>query len=161
MNIEFLLGVFIALIVEKIPKILTWPILLVGTALFLTGAYIYNHEPHNSIGNMSHLFNRVTLFGFSSFLIVLALVKMELNKSMRVNNILLYLGDASYSIYLIHLPLVVAFYKILSRSGVQNEYLLFILNLLLFAVVCFAGIIIYLKIEKPLIRKLNQRLLRK
>ncbi|MEO5999791.1 MAG: acyltransferase [Chitinophagaceae bacterium] len=161
MNIEFLLGVFIVLIVDKINKRWIWPLLVTGTCLFLAGAYIFDHGIHNTNTHLSYILNRVVLFGFPSFLVILALVKMELNDTIRVKKIFLYLGDASYSIYLIHLPLVVAFYKVVAKLGIQNKILLLLLNGLLFSAVCFIGIIIYLKIEKPLIKKLNQRLLSK
>ena len=83
-------------------------------------------------------------------------IKIELNKTIRVNKIFLYLGDASYSIYLIHLPLVAASYKVIAMLGINNTWLLLLFNCLLFSAICFIGVIIFLKIEKPLIKKLNR-----
>ena len=159
MNIEFLLGVFIVLIIDKISKSWIWPLLLAGILLFLTGAYLSNHGITGISSNANYVLNRVVLFGFPSFLIILSLVKMELNKSITVKKIFLHLGDASYSIYLIHLPLVAAFYKILAKLHINNTLLLILLSCILFASVCFTGIIIYNKIENPLIKKLNKTLL--
>lgn len=161
MNIEFLLGVFIVLIVDKISKRWVWPLLVAGIGLFLTGAYLFDHGINIISNQSSQVLYRVVLFGFPSFLVILALVKMEINDTIQVKKIFLYLGDASYSIYLIHLPLVAAFYKIIAKLGINNSLLLALLNWLLFAAVCFIGIIIFLKIEKPLIKKLNQLLLSK
>ena len=161
MNIEFLLGVFIVLIVDRISKRWIWPLLLAGTGWFLASAYIVDQGIYEGNVHLSHILNRVVLFGFPSFLIILALVKMELHDTIRVKKILLYLGDASYAIYLIHLPLVVAFYKVITKLEIQNKYLLLLLNCLLFCAICFIGIISYLKIEKPLIKKLNHRKLNK
>jgi peptidoglycan/LPS O-acetylase OafA/YrhL len=158
MNIEFLLGVFVFLIAEKIPGKLVWPLLLAGIALFLTGAFIYNNNIHILYSQANMVLNRVLLFGLPSFLIISALVKMELNKTIQLNRIFLYLGDASYSIYLIHLPLVVAFYKVIARFGINNAWLMALLNCLLFVAICFIGVLCFLKIEKPLIKKLNRLL---
>lgn len=158
MNIEFLLGVFIVLIVDKVPVQWVWPLLISGVALFITGATIFNKEIYLLPAGTNFVLNRVVLFGIPSFLVILALVKMELNKKVRVNRIFLYLGDASYSIYLIHLPLVVAFYKVIAKMQVSNPWILGLLNVLLFCTICFTGIMIYLNIEKPLIKKLNKAL---
>lgn len=159
MNIEFFLGVFIVLIIDKISKKWVWPLLLTGILLFLTGAYFSNHEIGMISNGVNPLLNRVVLFGFPSFLVILAIVKIELNKPIPVKKIFLHLGDASYSIYLIHLPLAAAFYKILRKLHIYNAPLLILLNCLLFATICFIGIIMYQKIEKPLIKKLNKALL--
>lgn len=158
MNIEFLLGVFIVFIVDKISLKRVWPLLLSGSLLFLAGAYIFNHGIYILPADVSYGLNRVVLFGVPSFLIILALVKMELNKRVRVKKIFLYLGDASYSLYLIHLPLVVALYKVIAKLHISNSWILGLLNCLLFCTVCFIGIMIYLKIETPLIKKLNRAL---
>lgn len=155
MNIEFLLGIFIVLVLDKIPVSWIWPLLLTGIGLFITGAYILDHEI-NIFNGSGPALKRVFLFGLPSFFIILALVKMELIRTIPVNQIFLHLGDASYSIYLIHLPLVVAFYKVVAKLGINNAWLLVLLNCVLFVAVCVIGIIIYLKIEKPLIKKLNR-----
>jgi peptidoglycan/LPS O-acetylase OafA/YrhL len=153
MNIEFLLGVFIVMLIEKISEKWVSPLLLAGVLLFLPGIYFYDREPRLIFTY------RVILFGFPSFLLILSLVKMELSNKIRVKNIFLYLGDASYSIYLIHLPLIAAFYKIMAKLHISNTPVLILLSCLLFVIVCFVGMIIYKKIEMPLINKLNKKLL--
>ena len=158
MNIEFLLGVFIVLIIEQISLKWVWPLLLTGSLLFLAGAYIFNHGINIIPAGANYVLNRVVLFGIPSFLIILAVVKMELHRTVRVKKVFLYLGDASYSLYLVHLPLVAAFYKVIAKLHISNSWVLGILNAILFCTVCLIGILIYLKIEKPLIKKLNRAL---
>jgi peptidoglycan/LPS O-acetylase OafA/YrhL len=159
MNIEFLLGVCIVVIVKSIPKRFVYPLLFTGIIYFITAAVLNNSGiVVTSIGAQDAL-NRVLLFGIPSFLIILSLVKLELEKTVTVKNIFLQLGDASYSIYLIHLPIVAASFKLIAKLHIQNELLLFLLLTLLFAGVCFLGIAVYNKIEKPLIKKLNKALL--
>lgn len=92
MNIEFLLGIFIVLIFDKISKRWICPLLAAGVVLFLTGACIFNHGIYILNNQSNSVLNRVLLFGLPSFLVILALVKMELNKTIPVKKIFLYLG---------------------------------------------------------------------
>lgn len=156
MNIEFFMGIIIVLIVNRLPVSWVYPLLITGIGLFITGALLNNAEvPVFSSGSGGAL-NRVLLFGFPSFLIILAVVKLELSKAIRMHNIFLYLGDASYSIYLLHLPVVAAFFKVTNKINIDNAAVLFLLSCLLIVMVCAGGIFIYQKIEKPLIEKLNK-----
>jgi exopolysaccharide production protein ExoZ len=161
MNIEFLLGVLIALTIDKLPKGWLYTLFVAGIFIFGIGAFYRNNDLLLLNSNMSEGLDRVILFGFPSFLIIAALVKWELSNNVKVKNIFLQLGDASYSIYLVHLPIVAAFYKIIAKMQVKNNGLIYLLTILLLVGVCFLGIMIYHKIEKPLIKKLNQVLLRK
>ena len=159
MNIEFFLGVFIVLIVSRLPQALSFPLLIAGIILFITGAFLFN-SGIEVIGKTSNqVLNRVLLFGFPSFLIILSLVKLELSRTIKMHNIFLHLGNASYSIYLIHLPIVAAFFKVIAKFNIHNNAILLFLSCILFAAVCAAGIFIYHKIEKPLIKNLNKLLL--
>ena len=155
MNIEFLFGVLIVIIVNKVPKNWVYPLLITGILLFLTGAFLSINEIKVTGNNSNQALSRVLLFGFPSFIIILSVVKLELNRAVKMHNIFLQLGDASYSIYLIHLPIVAAFFKILAKFEIKSNLILFVLSCLLVIAVCIAGVIIYHKIEKPLIKKLN------
>ncbi len=159
MNIEFFLGVFIVLLVNRIPRNWVYPILIGGILLFIVSALLNNSDLTVVSSSSNQALNRVLLFGFPSFLVILALVKMELSKTVKMPDLFLQLGDASYSIYLIHLPIVAAFFKVLAKFNINNSVVLFLLTCLLFIIICVAGIFIYHKIEKPLIKKLNKLLL--
>lgn len=159
MNIEFFLGVFIVLIVNRLPKAWSVPLLVTGVILFITGAFLFNSGIEVIGKSSNQALNRVLLFGFPSFLIILSLVKLELGRTIKMHNIFVHLGDASYSIYLIHLPVVAAFFKVIAKFNITNYALLLFLSFILFVTVCAAGIFIYHKIEKPIIKKLNQLLL--
>lgn len=156
MNIEFFLGVLIVLFVNRLPKGLVYPLLISGILLFILGANLHNGDV-GVVGETTDMaLRRVLLFGFPAFLVILALVKIELNRTINMHNIFLHLGDASYSIYLIHLPIVAAFFKLLVKFNINNTGLIFLLTCILIIIICAAGIIIYHKIEKPLINKLNK-----
>lgn len=159
MNIEFFLGVFIVLIINRISKNWIYPLLITGIALFVAGSLLSNSDFAVVSSSLHIALNRVLLFGFPSFLIILAVVKLEFSKTVNVHSVFVHLGDASYSIYLIHLPIVAAFFKIVVKFNINNTVLLSLCSFVLLITVCAAGIFIYHKIEKPLIQKLNKLLL--
>jgi len=151
MNIEFLLGIAVALLVDRFPNRWIDMFLITGISLFILFA-IFNNSGLTLVNNG---YNRVLIYGFPAFLIILALVKYELNNTIKVNKLFLLLGDASYSIYLFHLPIVAAFFKIMVKLSVTNYSLLIFLSCILLFVICVIGVVIYRKIERPLIKWLN------
>lgn len=154
MNIEFLLGIAAVFFLEKFSVKWCLPILLTGIAYFILSAFFYT-----AISQLfTNAYGRVIMFGLPSFLIIVSLVKYELTTPVKVNNIFLQLGNASYSIYLFHLPIVAAFFKIMVKLPVTNHLLLVLLSCGLLVSVCVAGIVIYKKIESPLINFLNKKL---
>ena len=152
MNIEFLLGIIIVLLVDTVPKNWCIPLLITGVALFIFGATT------TILGEQifTNRYNRVLLFGLPSFLIILTLVKYELNTKIYIHNLFIKLGDASYSIYLFHLPLVAAFFKIIVKFNITNYAQILLLTAALVITICYMGIIIYEKIEIPIIKWLNR-----
>ena len=155
MNIEFLLGILIVLIIDRVPVSSARSLLVAGIVLFIAGALLDNAGIRITGDAVSGPLNRVLLFGVPSFLIILAVVKLELNRTVKMHNRFLQLGDASYSIYLFHLPVVAAFFKMIAVFRITDPLILFLLSCILIVLVCAAGIFIYQKIEKPLIQKLN------
>jgi exopolysaccharide production protein ExoZ len=155
MNIEFLLGILVVLFVEQFPKKWCTPFLFTGIGLFIISATLYNYD----IFFLKNGYNRVLFFGFTAFLIILALVKYEFVFNIKVNSLFLKLGDASYSIYLFHLPIVAAFFKIIVKLPVTNHLLLVLLCCGLLSSICILGIMIYKVIESPLIKWLNKKLI--
>ena len=131
------------------------PFLVLGVILFIIAAVFTNN------GNfiLKNDYNRIILFGLPSFIIIISLVKYELNKQIYIPSIFLKLGDASYSIYLFHLPLVAAFFKIVTKLHITNYLLTLLLSGGLVITICYAGIIIYNKIEIPLIKWFNKKLI--
>ena len=152
MNIEFLLGIIIVLLMDKLPKNWCTPLLITGVALFIFGAILTNSGKQV----FTNSYNRVLLFGLPSFIIILAVVKYELTTKIYIHNLFIKLGDASYSIYLFHLPLVAAFFKIIVKFNITNYTQVLILIAGLLIIICYMGIAIYEKIEIPIIKWLNR-----
>lgn len=160
MNIEFLMGVLIAIYFTKMAKQYIIPTLLVGILLYFVGAFL-NDQAIEVVSNTSNqTLNRVLLFGFPAFLIILSIVKLEMSRVVKVPRLFLELGNASYSIYLVHLPLIVAFFKVISKFHLNNAPVLLLCSCAIFVLVCLAGIFIYHTIEAPLIRRLNRLLIK-
>jgi exopolysaccharide production protein ExoZ len=154
MNIEFFMGVIIALIVSRVNIRWALPMATMGILLFAIGIYF----SLNNLVLFPSSFNRVVLFGIPSFFIILGFTTYEIHRKVNMHNIVIDLGDASYSIYLFHLPLVAAFFKILFRCNITNKPVIYLLIIALIIAIMFCGILIYRKIEKPVIKFLNQRL---
>ena len=155
MNIEFLLGIIVVLCIDKLPLKWCIPFLILGIVLFIIAAIFTNN------GNfiLNNAYNRVILYGLPSFIIILALVKYELNNHINIPSLFLKLGDASYSIYLFHLPLVAAFFKIAFKLHITNYLVILLLSSGLVIAICYIGITIYNKIEIPLIKWFNKKLI--
>ena len=69
--------------------------------------------------------------------------------------ILLLLGEASYSIYLIHLPVVAAATVVLAKLGISNVLILHFSLLIIIVIICVVGILFFKWVERPIIDKLN------
>jgi peptidoglycan/LPS O-acetylase OafA/YrhL len=154
MNIEFFLGVGIAIIIHKVPLRLTFPAAALGTFLFLLSGILENNG--NRI--FDHAFNRVVYYGIPSALLIAGLTRYEMEKKpVRVPALLLSLGDASYSLYLVHLPVMAAAAKLLARYTATGTAFSHIMMLIVIVVVCGISIFFFKYIEKPLIRFLNSK----
>lgn len=151
LNIEFFFGVIVALIFARVNKNLAVPFLILGIGLFITGATLFNFN----IVLFKNSFNRVVLFGIPSFFIILAVVVLEKYRNINVHGILLKLGDASYSLYLLHLPFVAAAVKLIAKSGIDNNIVIHFLLLLVIAGLCGMSILFFKHIERPVIKKIN------
>ena len=145
--IEFLFGMFLAYIHKNfvISK-------LRGSAVFIFGISLLLVSISSKISELE--LNRVLVWGMPSFFIVFGLLYCPQIKT----RLFTYLGDASYSIYLVQMLTIPAFYKISSKllSGWNGDVLA------LFCLISSVGFgcIIYSLIEKPITLKIKHSLVR-
>jgi peptidoglycan/LPS O-acetylase OafA/YrhL len=162
---DFLAGVLVAAICRKTLR-LSGISLFIGVVLIAIGVALVNRRLNAGGSSGSYpwgfveQFERMITFGTGSAFIIYGTVASDIKRLIRIPRGAVMLGDASYSIYLVHLPLL--FYIILS-SGTLGITLpptpaVFIFYWILLPVaVSFA---VYILVERPLVllsRKLMDR----
>jgi len=108
-------------------------------------------------------------FGFASFLLVLSSASSEVEAAFKNRKTLKLIGDASYSIYLIHLWSLTEFFNLIRSLTERTTGIalndgtgqsLFLSSMLLSIIVILSvlvGIIVHLKVEQPLLLILRKR----
>jgi len=89
------------------------------------------------------------IYGLGATLVILGAANLERSRTLHVPRAVVFLGEASYSIYLVHLPVISAASKLVKKlDGKAPDALLFVAT----AVIALdAGIIFHIAIEKPLV----------
>jgi peptidoglycan/LPS O-acetylase OafA/YrhL len=149
-NLYFLAGMVGYLVLDRIPPRYGLAILAGGVVLFVIYALLA-HDVFR-IRDLSQSRPELHLVLAPAFLaLILGAVLIERNYDMRYPNFLMLLGDASYSIYLVHSAAISACILISAKLGLiemMGHYLFFAFAFL-FSV--FVGVAAYLLVEKPLI----------
>lgn len=137
--IEFLAGMCIAWSVRRgFHFSPLWSLALIATGAGICVAAGGTQIARNLSGIVYPLW-----FGLSAVLILSSLVSLELCSLASAGRVWLLLGAASYSIYLVHYPILIAMFKILPHGApLYSKWLIAIL-----AAVC-SGIAFHLLIEK-------------
>jgi peptidoglycan/LPS O-acetylase OafA/YrhL len=152
LNTEFFLGVISVLFIHRISRQNALVLIITGSVLFVAGGLLSN----NGYSVLPNNFHRVILFGIPSLLLLSGVVALELNKPVRVSRSILLLGEASYSLYLIHLPLVAATAVLIKKLPVSNNLLLQSVMFFSIVLICGGSVLFHQKIEKPLTDRLNR-----
>jgi hypothetical protein len=104
-NLEFVMGMGIAYLARRVRTAAAWPLVVTGVVSFvLLAAWPFSLECR-------------ALYGVPFSLLVLGAVLIEAHKRPAFPRWSILLGDASYSIYLVHNPLVGITTRIVSRIG--------------------------------------------
>ena len=148
-NFEFLFGFLIFQFYKsvKLPNLLSVFLLVLSFGIIIYFGY--------SVSDIDS-FKRVLVFGLPSSLILIALLNLEQNEVISFPKFCLTLGDASYTLYLIHFPMMLLMnklpqimgYTITSDQEVLYSY---------FIIICIiiASIFVHKWIEKPLAKRLS------
>ncbi len=155
-SLEFQLGMLIALVYRKL---LALRIPGCACALFATGGItaIYvagRYMPDGGVyPNNNHLF-RLGYLGLAAFFVVLCVVLMDASpKSIKAPRWGVLLGDASYALYLIHLPIIDVIYKAV-KAILPHPNFVQAAGCFLFALIAALGaaVVFHVLLERRLIR---------
>jgi peptidoglycan/LPS O-acetylase OafA/YrhL len=104
---------------------------------------------------------RLTTFGVLAALLIIAATSIDLKDSPKIPYLLIFLGEASYSIFLTHVPVISAMTKILQEANLEKYFDGFLAPALLAVFAVVFGCIFYSLIEKPLTVFLRQNIVEK
>ncbi|WP_235526561.1 acyltransferase family protein [Nostoc piscinale] len=111
-----------------------------------------------SIVNFSYLLIyqelRVIFFGIVSALLIIGLVNLEFKNQINIHNAFIYLGNASYSIYLTHgffINNITKFIYSAKPDIIENIMEINFLGLIIISISLVFGCFIYKYLEKPLV----------
>lgn len=146
-NLEFLfgcLGAYILLSKKMYQKIfLTLPVIFYLIYLNLTNPFILEH--------------RIVTLGLPFAVVITALAIYELNHKLKIPKILLFLGAASYSIYLTHYLFISILIRIVIKAGFADSIYLPMVMFSVLVLSIIGGFLVYAKIEKPILIYLKSR----
>jgi hypothetical protein len=148
-NFEFILGYLLALLIQKNSKLNLN--LTICTALSFTVLFLFFKRYEIKLFS----FDLNLLFAFIVFLLLyIAIHKFKYNYPK--NSILMLIGNATYSIYLIHNPLQMIVLRLFPRS--HSIIGVFIMLILVFLTTIILGYIYYLVFEKKMITIIKTKL---
>lgn len=161
--LEFILGVLIGwlfLSTRIFSPLLNSIVLSTGVLMLLSSVLLGYGDVGNiwAVWNKSSSIRRFLEWGFPSALLVAGVVMKEKRKPMYVSGYCILIGDASYSIYLTHIPILSAVYIGWGWSGLINLVSPDILILVSVGIAIAGGCIFYRFAELPLLRLLNKQL---
>jgi peptidoglycan/LPS O-acetylase OafA/YrhL len=156
MNLEFVLGCLAAYIVIKYNNKLgkyRWILFGIANLGYVILAMLVAWR------NMD--FERITTFAVLAAMLIIAATSIDLKDSPKIPYLLIFLGDASYSIFLTHGPLISASTKIVQKANLGKYFDGFFAPALLALFAVVFGCIFYSLIEKPLTVFLRKNIVEK
>ncbi len=121
--------------------------LVVGISIFISVAIVYNIYGYTIMSSRHYYL----LWGLASMFLMIAPASVHVESFFKDSRTLMFLGNASYSLYLVHLIIQ----KLMMDSLVirsMNPYLIFFL---LISISVILGVGVYLLIERPLLERFN------
>lgn len=155
-NLLFLAGICVCIAHRRLDRRNSYalPAMGLGMFLFVGGAILVYYDKFDDE------FLRIVYFGMASVALVLGSNTDRLETKYFSSEILLFLGNASYSIYLLHYPVLAATSKLLVALKLNVMLPNFVVWLILISVVILSGCAFHKYVEIPLVRY-GSRLFRK
>ncbi len=145
-TLEFYLGIAVWYVSARIERS-AWP--AVGSLVTAIGIISVGQS---AVTNEDHL-QRTIVFGTASGLVVFAGIAFEQNGQFRSPNWLRAVGDASYVLYLLHLPCLIIVNKWLIGQR-PNQLSVLVLNGMTIFLLIIASHYLHIHLEKPIMRRL-------
>ena len=149
-NFEFMMGFLIYQFYDKLTfnNLTSFILLIIGLEVFIGFGY--------GVSDFDN-YKRLLIFGFPSALIVLAMLNLEKNQAISISKFWILLGDSSYSLYLIHFPIMLLMNKlpqILGYSLTANQEVNYSYFIIL--TIIMSSIMVHKYIEKPLSKSVGR-----
>ena len=158
-NIEFLIGCLVAYLVVKNKTFFKYGLILNCIATFLLTLYFILYQ--SQIIDPQQVTRVIWAIPFA--ILILGSVGLEMTKDMKIPSILIYIGNASYSLYLIHGFVVSNVAKIISKINLglvtSHPLVTNTVALLIFMITVGVGCAVYSYIEKPVLNICRAKLL--
>ena len=153
LHLIFAMGMLAAWVVRRGP--VPWPraLLPLGILLFAWA----KHNISNSINTEGDTNN--LLAGLGAMLAILGVMEFERRESISIPAWMLFLGDASYSIYLLHYPFIYAITPLTLGWALKHHLPLALWITSIWAASVLLGLQFHLWVERPLLRVLPKRFL--
>jgi len=152
-NLQFILGIVAAFLIIKEKgsylHLIVGVIMIVFYILYIEGNHGYN-IPLNNLEEKLYL-------GISFMLIVIGLCQLE--EKIKFPNIFIYLGAASYSIYLIHTPVLSLLIRLATKIDNYVDLQAHIIFIPLSVLTLLVGCLYHISWEKPVLNVLRKKYL--
>ncbi|MBT8155924.1 acyltransferase [Epibacterium ulvae] len=148
-NLLFVFGIIAAKILPKVTRDTAVLCFWIGSASFLGQGML------ETLAGLALPKDWIPLgYGLSATLVILGLARAELPAP----RWLAYLGDASYSIYLVHMPTMTIAAVALRKAGVHEVLPPLAMLALITCLVTLVGVVVHAYVEKPLMNAFKPKL---
>jgi exopolysaccharide production protein ExoZ len=149
--LEFIAGWFLYQYHHRLLQRWLWPLWVIG--LILSVASGVHLDARNDLA-------RIYTFGVAGVFLVALCFWLEKRCVYKANDWLVRLGDASYAIYLFHVPLMVLFshWGVWQRYSTDQQGIPEVAVLVFLGLLCSLCVLYYENIEKPLYRAACQKI---
>ncbi len=150
LHLLFAMGMFVAWLMRRGSLPFAGLIAVAGILAFLgIGVKEVYFNPPDTVENS-------LLYGFAAAVALSGLVSLEKTGRVRVPHTLRLLGDASYSIYLVHLPALSLLAKILLQTRIAEHVPQTVSFVLMVVLAALTGIIVHVLLERRMLRALSR-----
>jgi exopolysaccharide production protein ExoZ len=149
LHLLFALGMLLCVLSKRGRPLKPGPSLALGSGLLV---YAVCWTVHHGIPDTTCSL----VAGLASFFILLDLIALERQGRLRVPAWMNVLGEASYSIYLVHFPMLSVTARMCFFLSQRTALPLFVWLIVQFAFATAAGILVHFVVEKPLLRVLAE-----